>query len=346
MNNPFNINFGKEPNSLISRENDLFEVYDSFSSNNPFSNVFIITGIRGSGKTVAMTNVINHFSNDKNWISIRLNPESDMLEQLASKLYDGGKLKKLFLSKEFTFSFNGLSVSIKGTEPISNVSTFLEREFEYLKRKKIKVLISIDEAVSNSFMSVFVHEFQSLLCNDYSICLIMTGLYHNISLIENQKSLTFLYRAPKIYLGSLNMRAIANSYKNIFDLSEEEAILLAKFTKGYAFAYQLLGNIMYERNKKYIDEEVIQKFDEIIQERAYSIIYNELTKVEKNILKKAIVDNKNSSIISTLNISKSQLSNYKKKLSKDGIIEEDSSEIIFKLPRFSDFIKFMIMLEE
>ena len=346
MQNPFNINFGKEPFSIISRENELHEIYDSFSSENPNSNVYILTGIRGSGKTVAMTNVSNYYKKYNDWISIELNPESDLLEQLAAKIYDEGKIKKLFIAAEFNFSFNGIGISIKGKEPISNVSSLLKREFEYLRRKNIKVLISIDEVVSNTYMKIFAHEFQTFLREDYNVFLIMTGLYQNISSLENQKSLTFLYRAPKIYIDSLNPRAIANSYKNIFNITEEACVSLAKFTKGYAFAYQLLGNILYTEGKKELDDAVIQKFDELIQERAYKIIYNELSKKEKELLKSATKDNSNNYIINNCNISKSQLSEYKKKLVLKGIIEEEKTAIIFKLPRFKEFISFMIEYEE
>lgn len=346
MNNPFNINFGREPFSIISRENELQEIYDSFSSDNPFSYVYILTGTRGCGKTVAMTGVVNYFKDNNDWICIELNPEDDMLEQLASKLYDEGKLKKLFISAEFNFSFNGVGFSIKGKEPITNVSTLIRKELDYLKKKNIKLLISVDEVVSNNYMKVFSHEYQAILRDKYFVCLIMTGLYQNISLLENQKSLTFLYRAPKIYLGSLNLRAVANSYKNIFSIDEARAISFAKMTKGYAYAYQLLGNILFLKNKNEIDEEVIQKFDEIIQERAYSIIYNELTPREKELLKLSIVDNSNAYLIDTLSISKSQLSNYKKKLILNGVIEDDSSNVIFKLPRFIDYIKFIIAIED
>ena len=346
MNNPFNINFGRIPPSMISREFDLEKIYNSFSSDNPFSFVYILTGIRGSGKTCAMTAVVEKYKENKDWICIDLNPEYDMLEQLASKLYDECILRKIFESNEFNFSFNGVGFSIKGKEPITNVSTLIRKELDYLKKKNIKLLISVDEAVSNNYMNVFSHEYQAILRDKYFVCLIMTGLYQNISLLENQKSLTFLYRAPKIYLGSLNLRAVANSYKNIFSIDETRAISFAKMTKGYAYAYQLLGNIVFLRNKNDIDEEVIQKFDEIIQERAYSIIYNELTPREKELLKLSIVDNSNAYLIDTLSISKSQLSNYKKKLILNGVIEDDSSAIIFKLPRFIDYIKFIIAIEE
>jgi len=345
MNNPFNVNFGKEPYSIISREKELENVFNSFSMEKPNSNVYILTGIRGSGKTVAMTNISKYYKNKENWICIELNPESDMLEQLASKLYDEGKMKKLFLIKEFNVSFNGIGFSIKGNEQITNISTLIKREFQYLKKKGIRVLINIDEVISNDYMKVFVHEFQLLLRDDFDPCLIMTGLYQNISLLENQKSITFLYRAPKIYLDSLNARAVANSYKNIFNIEEKKAIELAKFTKGYAYAYQLLGNILFENNKKDIDEFVIQKFDEEIQERSYNIIFSELTKKEKEILLTSVMYKSNEEIINKLNISKSMLSNYKKKLVLKGVIEKDSNYIVFKLPRFKEFLEFVIDYE-
>lgn len=342
MQNPFNINFGKEPFSLISRENELHDVYSSFSSDNPFSNVFILTGTRGSGKTVAMTNISNYYNEKDNWICVELNPEIDLLEQLAAKIYDEGKLKKLFTTTEFSFSFSGISFSIKGKEPILTSSSLLKREFEYLRKKNIRVLISIDEVVVNSYIKVFCHEFQSFLREDFNVYLIMTGLYQNVNSLENQKTLTFLYRAPKIFIDLLNPRAVANSYKNIFNIDEDKCVELAKFTKGYAFAYQLLGNILYTENKSVLDDSIIEKFDELIQDRAYRIIYSELTKKEKEIIDASIVDNTNDYIMDKCNISKSQLSDYKKKLFLKGIIYDDRNYILFKLPRFKEFITFMI----
>ena len=49
--NPFSLTFGKEPISLISREQQKNEVIEGFSSENPEFQVCMITGIRGSGKT-------------------------------------------------------------------------------------------------------------------------------------------------------------------------------------------------------------------------------------------------------------------------------------------------------
>ncbi len=69
----------------------------------------------------------------------------------------------------------------------------------------------------------------------------MAGLFDNISNLQNEKSLTFLYRAPKIFLEPLSIPAITTSYRSVFNISPSEAVEMAKLTKGYPFAFQILG---------------------------------------------------------------------------------------------------------
>lgn len=173
----------------------------------------------------------------------------------------------------------------------------------------------------------------------------MTGLYQNVASFTKEKSLTFLYRAPKIYLKPLNLISIRNSYKSIFDISDEESLNLTKFTKGYAYAYQLLGDILFLSKEYFLTEANIHKFDETIYERAYSTIYNELTDKEKEILLTSLDDPSNEYIIKTINISKSQLSTYKNILNKKGIIENNSNSIVFSLPRFKECLMFIKEIE-
>ena len=51
----------------------------------------------------------------------------------------------------------------------------------------------------------------------------MAGLYDNISNLQNEKSLTFLYRAPKIFLEPLSIPAMTTSYRTVFGLPPKEA---------------------------------------------------------------------------------------------------------------------------
>ena len=55
--NPFNTNSKVIPKQLISRKLELEEIYNSLSLNLSNNEIFIISGIRGSGKTVAITSI-------------------------------------------------------------------------------------------------------------------------------------------------------------------------------------------------------------------------------------------------------------------------------------------------
>ena len=67
-------------------------------------------------------------------------------------------------------------------------------------------------------MKVFANAFQIFVRQDLPVYLIMTGLYENIYELQNQKSLTFLYRAPKIQLQPLNIGTMTENYQKVFEL--------------------------------------------------------------------------------------------------------------------------------
>lgn len=338
--NPFDITFGKQPGKYIERPEMENEILTSLYSGK--QSIYILTGARGSGKTVALTSIANKIKEESNWIIVDLNPLEDLLEQLAASLYQKGKLRELFINKEFNFSFKGVSFTISGNNPVTNIFNLLSLMFEHLKKKNIFVLLTIDEVTNNEYMRVFAHSFQSFIRNDYNVSVIMTGLYDNISNLENEKSLTFLYRAPKMYLSPLNLRSIAYSYINQLSMDEDDAIEAAKITKGYAFAYQLIGYILFKENKKKVDKTVLQELDLLLDERSYSKIWSELTNREREIVS-LIAHNKSSNkeILEALNMKSNSLSTYKISLSKKGIIDVSQRGVSsFMLPRFKEFIKF------
>lgn len=341
LTNPFNITFGRLPDEQIKRNDIYDEIITSYNGNNT-NPLYILVGARGCGKTVTMTNIANHFKEEKKWIVVDINPHQDILEQLASSIYQKGKLKHLFIHPEFSFSFHGFSFSISGDKSINTVPMLLEVMFEYLKKKNISVLITLDEVNNNKYMKIFAHSFQSFLRNDYNVYLLMTGLHDNVSSLENEKSLTFLYRAPKIYLPPLSIRAITYSYEDLLKMDEKDAFDCAKLTNGYAFAYQLLGYILFESNKKKLDNQVLREFDLSLEEKSYSKIYSELSKKEKEIIHLVANDiTSNQDLIKKLNIQNNYLATYKQILYKKGILDiSKRGEVSFILPRFKELVLF------
>lgn len=340
--NPFTLSFGNKPFEYVQREKDSLEIIEKLKDEPPMSHCFIITGVRGSGKTVMLTSISKHFKEETNWIVVDLNPLDDMREALAAKLYTSSKVKHLFIEKNFDFSFHGITLSISGKNPILNIDDLLSKMFNELKKHNIKVLITIDEVSNNIYMKQLALSFQMLIRQDYELFILATGLYENISSLENENNLTFLIRAPKFYLYPLSLTAITGSYKSTLGLDDTTAINCAKMTKGYAFAFQLLGYLMYENKSKTIDETLISKFDQYLDEFAYSKIWSGLTKVEQKIVSAIKSNNyvKVSSILEEANITKEYFSKYRERLIKKGIIDGSlHGQIIFTLPRFYEFVQ-------
>ena len=335
--NPFTLTFGVKPENYILRLSQSDKIISSFEQNT--NNVIMITGVRGTGKTALLTYISEHFNSLKDWLVIELISEADMLDQLASKLYDSGLFHKIFDGKTFGFSFHGLSFSIKGDKPVTNVVSLIEILLEKIQKKK-KVLICVDEATNNSFMKPFVQTIQLLFRKKYHIGLLMTGLYQNIYDLQNNETLTFLYRAPKIDLEPLNIGAIAAEYKSVFKISEEEALELASFTKGYAYAYQVLGYLLYESGKNYIDDSLLASFDQYMQEYVYDKIWSEISTLDKRLLlgfsdETMQVD----LLLKATGMEKNKFSVYRNRLIKRGIISSSSyGQLSLKLPRFLNFL--------
>ncbi|MBR5376691.1 MAG: ATP-binding protein, partial [Lachnospiraceae bacterium] len=228
--NPFTITFGKEPNKLVSRYEDTDKIVSTFNSSNAVSQTFLIEGIRGSGKTVLMTTVAKILAKEKNWVVVNLNPTMDMISEFAMRLKEACSSKPEVLSKGFNISAAGFGIGINGEEKTTDHIGEIEKAFHMLAKKKKRVLITIDEVVSDDNMRIFASQFQIFVRQDYPVFLIMTGLYENIYEIQNDPSLTFLLRTPKIETEPLSLLQISRQYRDIFEIEEDKARELADLT--------------------------------------------------------------------------------------------------------------------
>ena len=337
--NPFSLTFGKEPVSLISREINKNEVIEGFSGENPEFQVCMITGIRGSGKTVLMTTIAKELSRDKDWITVELNPERDMLTAFAAALANRDELRQIFKDAKLNLSLFGIGFEIDGVPAITDVSTAISNMMQSLTKRGKKVLVTIDEAVSNKDMKIFSNEIQILIRKDYNIFLLMTGLYENIYALQNEDSLTFLYRAPKIMLKPLNMNMMAREYQKVFNISDAESYEMAKLTKGYSYAFQVLGYLCFKQNKSYKD--VLLDYDSYLEEYSYNKIWSELSNIDRKILHAmSCVDSKDiKEIRDYCNIPSNKFSVYRDRLLRKGVVESCSfGKLCFTLPRFKEFV--------
>lgn len=341
--NPFTLSFGVVPEQFIARDEIKEQIFNDFNSSRSESNVYILKGVRGAGKTVMLNYLRKEFEDNNDWIVINVNPEMDILESVAAKLYEKGSIKHFFLKPTFNFSFNGIGFSIKGETPIKNIETLLEKMIDIVDSKKKKVLITIDEVANKRNMQVFSHTFKNLVNDGKPIYLLATGLNENISSLQNEKTLTFFYRARKIDIKPLNINAIARSYKNVLGLDELVALKCALLTDGYASAYQILGSILFNTKKKDIDEEVLAEFDILLAEINYDKLWDDLSQKDKMFLYgfKEQRNNKIMDVMKASGISKESFSKYRDRLLKRGVIVANTHGYLsLNLPRLINYIEF------
>lgn len=338
MNSKFTVTFGQLPSSYINREHVSEKICNDFCLDFPLSHIYIISGVRGSGKTVLLTNVSKAMEKKKDWVVVDVNPNREILEQIASGIYENAQVKHLFISKSFSFSFHGIGFSIEGETPVSNVKTILEKMLNVLKKHNQKLLVTIDEASNNYHMRAFAHDFQSLLRNDYPVFTLMTGLYENVNSLQNNKNLTFLYRAPKIELGPLDKKLIEQEYAAIFNEEKEETIAsLAALTKGYAFAYQVVG-YLFSKYGKIAD--LYEELDQYLSIYVYDKIWSELPNNEKAFLKCFETDTASvESLLAKVPYDGKSFSVYRDRLNKRGLIVANGRGVVsLTLPRLEVFI--------
>ena len=340
MSNPFTLSFGKKPSEFISRITQTNQILDDFNSDDPSSQVYMITGVRGSGKTVMLTSITDSLTQDKTWISVELNPERDMLEKLAASLYSIPELHALFVKAKLDFSALGFGVSIENVAPVTDIEIAIEKMLELVKKEGKKLLITIDEVMKSDNARVFAATYQILLRKGLPVYLIMTGLYENIYDLQNEKSLTFLYRAPKVVLEPLNYTAIIAKYQQVFSCSREFAEKMAQLTKGYSYAFQVLGYLLWNSGGKDL-EKILPEYDQYLEEYVYNKIWNELSELDKQVIAQMARSHETdvTTIREALGMSTSKFSVYRDRLKRKGIVNTSQyGAMSLILPRFEEFV--------
>lgn len=128
-------------------------------------------------------------------------------------------------------------------------------------------------------------------------------------------------------------------------MSSEEAAKLAALTKGYAYAYQVLGYLYWKYNveegRSFTPEQLLPDYDAYLEEYSYEEIWFELPAAEKHINAYLILSGKLSvsELREKTSLKTYEFSVYRDRLKKKGIV--DVSEYGFlslNLPRFEEIL--------
>lgn len=340
MSNPYTLTFGKEPAQYISRPGDREQILEDFLSEQPPQQVYVIMGVRGSGKTVFMTELAKEIREYRDWIVIDLNPnQPDLLNQAAAYLSSVNEFAAVFQRAKLNLSLFGFGLEVDGAVPIADIQVALQKMIRQLAKRGKRILFTIDEVAGSPQMKIFAFAFQQMLREDLPVYMLMTGLYQNVSDLENQDSLTFLYRAPKMVLSPLNFGAMAANYQENIGIPNDQALEMAKLTRGYSYAFQVLGYLLWQAHGNYAG--LVSAFRQYLEERSYEKIWSELSEKDRKIAS-AVAHTESGSreeIRQYLGIGDNELNPYRKRLIRKGILDGSKRGFLtFVLPFFREFV--------
>ena len=363
MQNPFTHAFGAQPNKYIST---LLEesILENFSYPKPSERCYILTGVRGSGKTVMMSTISKKLIANEDWVVCNLVLSDDIINQFAAKLAENPLCAKHFVKPaNVSLSLPVISAGIEyNKDKIFDIHTLLGNMIQTLAEAGKKVMVTIDDIYVCDGMIAFAQAFQHLITDyrELPVYLIMTGLYQNyreLTDVKNEKlkGCTFLTRTLDKEVPPLDDSQMAVSYFNTFNIDEKEAISLAKMTKGYAFAYQLLGYWYFEKyiNKNDEVRDVEVEYRSELIKYSYNKLWTELSERDKEVVISLVElgadENqvKRADVISYINgkgneISSSTFNKYRERLLGKGIISTSDNRdgmIWLPLPQFGNFVR-------
>lgn len=102
--------------------------------------------------------------------------------------------------------------------------------------------------------------------------------------LYSSHNLTFLVSADRFHINKLQKLSIVQAYIKVFDITSDQAEEIAEMIQGYAYAFQLIGDFMYELStgKNFEESWNYTKlaFKDTFFNQAYDVISHELTEID------------------------------------------------------------------
>ncbi len=280
MINPFNPGFGNISPSCIKRpvlQQKLLDQADQLHG--AFLPVFV-DGPRGCGKTVFLNDLGDAMLDRDDWITIDLELGDDFFSTLVGAIY-----------YQASATVNEELDSLSYNTP----SEMFAKYVETLTKHQQQLFITVDEANQPTDALLKLLQLCQQLGHDgNTIMMVLAGITSRMpqflgdenfsSLVQNSQRLTWPF---------LDLDTVAKSYQQIFTTGHriiESQVLktMARATGGYAYAFQILGSLVWESNTQKIDQtslsQLLPAYQNQLFNDAYLPIVNELTMGDREVI--------------------------------------------------------------
>lgn len=267
MVNPFKPTAGMTPPVLVGRDDVIDDFLDGLAEGpGAPGRLMRITGPRGSGKTVLLSEV-GALAREAGWVVVDVSGKEQMCATILDQISQDNAVKKLNVTLSLPFVSAEASLE-HGGQPETFRSAFAD-SVRALSEADSGLMIAIDEAqdASPEEMTVLATNVQYMIREGRNICLVFAGITTGVLDLLNGEGLTFLRRAKPEELAAIPIEDVASALRETIEqsgLQIEDAALAdaAEATHGYAYLIQLVGYCVWREGRRHVaDTTVISRLD-------------------------------------------------------------------------------------
>ena len=257
--NPFSPSFGVSPPLLVGRD-DLIEEFVEAIEDGPgaAARATLYTGSRGAGKTVLL-NAIEDRARGKDWLVVSETASPGFVDRITRQHlprllrdFDPSAVHRRLSGFSLPLGPLGSAAVTWNTVESQVVAAGLRNQIELLTDLLIErnsgLVITLDEIHQNQIAELrdMATAVQHAFREGRELAFVGAGLISAISDVVNDEVLTFLRRADRHHLGSVDRVGVQRALREPIEMtgrvvSAEALDVMVNGTRGYPFLIQLVG---------------------------------------------------------------------------------------------------------
>jgi hypothetical protein len=256
MPNPFHASFGVSPPLLVGRDDVLADFAEALEDGpGSAGRATLYTGARGSGKTV-MLNAVEDRAREHGWLVISETATAGFIQRITHQHlprllrdFDPGAVQRRISGLSAPLNIGSVSwATVESHIVQSGLRNQIELLTDLLAEHGTGVLITVDEIHHNRIEELreLAATVQHAFREGRELAFAGAGLAASVSDVVNDDVLTFLRRAERHALGSVNRDDVARAFREPIEatgrrIGETALNVMVDGARGYPFLLQLVG---------------------------------------------------------------------------------------------------------
>ena len=366
MINPFRPSFGVNPPLLVGRDAELLAFADAVDAGpGAPGRATLYTVVRGVGKTV-MLNEVEAAARERGWVVVTETAVPGLvgrlvrhrLPEVAEQLELGDGRRRL-TAVTLPLHLGGVTWQPPSSEQQLDLRAQVTALTDHLAERGTGLLITVDELhrADRSGLRELVATLQHCFREERPIAFAGAGLPAAIADLLNDDVLTFLRRADRYHLGSVDLADVADALRTPLvetghSITDEALDIATRGTGGYPFLIQLVGYWMSKMTSTgdaevRITESAAVAGVQAARRRLGSLVHEpalrDLSEVDCTFLAKMAVDDgpsRMADIAERMGVDANYVSQYRRRLiAADLIYRTGHGRVDYTLPHLREYLR-------